>query len=267
MSTESGYPPPSNPNAYDWDERTERFYTGESLPAQADPVEPAGPNVSGLERQRQEYGGLRIGAVVLGWMSSLGTIGLLLTGVLAVGLIAANRGSAQVQLGDTGLIVLASVGALILLLGIYAGSYAAGRMVRFDGGRQGAAVWLLIWVSVLVGGCLLILLDNRYSLRSRAALPAFSVDRSGLTLWGAIGLGTALLVTLLFAILAAKLGLRFHTKVDRAALEPDDAASAQPAGASSNSGLDFFGQDQATLNGPGSDTAQQGAVSGTGPRG
>ena len=88
-------------------------------------------------------------------------------------------------------------------------------MARFDGIRQGLAVW--VW-TVVVGAVLAIAAaigGSDYDVFSRLNLPNVAVGDQTLTTGGAITLGAACLVTLVFAMLGGKLGDRFHRRVDR----------------------------------------------------
>ena len=99
------------------------------------------PNVDDAHRrQREEFGGLSWGSAFFGWLVAVGVATLLIALLSAAG--------AAVGLTDTddaGTIGI--VGGILLLavlaVAYYAGGYVAGRMARFNGPRQGLAVWLL----------------------------------------------------------------------------------------------------------------------------
>ncbi|WP_375001541.1 hypothetical protein [Aeromicrobium sp. CTD01-1L150] len=229
MSTDTA--PTSTFPADDWDERTERIYTGEALDV---PSAPAGP-LTPEERQRQEYGGISVGAAFFGWLGALGVMALVGALVAAVALAAGviqdpTRGG--VRIGEATALAAAISGSVLLLLGVYAGSYVAGRLVRFDGGRQGVAVWILVLVSGLVGAGLAVVVDAQYALRSRPSFPELAIGRDDVLLWGAVTVGIVVLLTLPVAIGSGKLGVRYHAKVERAAREepvpqvaPDEQSS------------------------------------------
>src|SRR3954452_18629596 len=96
---------------------------------------------------REKFGGMNIGAGFFGWLVAI-AIAILLTSI--VGAVAAAAGAssnvtqseAQRQAGSIG-IVAAIVLLVVLLVAYFTGGYVAGRMSRFDGGKQGLAVWLI----------------------------------------------------------------------------------------------------------------------------
>jgi hypothetical protein len=104
---------------------------------------------------------------------------------------------------------------LILMLAYYAGGYVAGRMSRFDGGRQGLGVWLigLVVTAIVVG--LGILFGDQYNIFQRVDLPSMPIPSDKATWGGLIALAAILLGTLLAAVVGGKVGQRYHTKVDR----------------------------------------------------
>jgi MFS family permease len=88
-------------------------------------------------------------------------------------------------------------------------------MARFDGMRQGIAVW--VW-TLLVGAVLAIVAiigGSQYDVFAQLNLPNVAVGDQTLTTGGAITLAAALVVTLIAAIAGGKLGDRFHRRVDR----------------------------------------------------
>jgi hypothetical protein len=104
----------------------------------------------------------------------------------------------------------------VLAVGYYAGGYVAGRMSRFDGGRQGAAVWLLglaVTVLAIIFGAVF---GSKYNILDRVSLPRIPVD-TGTLGWGTVVTAVVvLLLTLLAAVLGGKVGHRYHDRVDRA---------------------------------------------------
>jgi hypothetical protein len=172
-------------------------------------------------RQREEYGGLSWGSAFFGWLVAVG-LAALLTALAsaagaAVGLTQASPDQAADSAGTIGI-----VGGILLLailvIAYYAGGYVAGRMARFNGPRQGFAVWLfglLVTVVLAVAG---VLLGAEYNVLSGLNLPRIPVDEGSLTTGGVIALVAVLLGTLLAAVVGGKAGSRYHRKVDRVGL-------------------------------------------------
>lgn len=164
-------------------------------------------------RQREEFGGLSWGSAFFGWLVAVGLATLLIAVLSAAG--------AAVGLTDTGedAGTIGIVGGILLLavlvVAYYAGGYVAGRMARFNGPRQGVAVWvlgLLVTVLLAVAG---VLLGAEYNVLSGLNLPRIPVDEGSLTTGGLIALAAVLVGTLLAAVAGGKAGSRFHRKVDR----------------------------------------------------
>lgn len=96
---------------------------------------------------------MKIGSALLGWLSALGATAALTALIAVIGVIfgfatdlgigQAVEGAAE-SAGAIG-IVGAIVAAVILFAAYFLGGYVAGRMARFDGIRQGVAVWLGQW--------------------------------------------------------------------------------------------------------------------------
>ena len=187
---------------------------------------PAADTRLGDDRAHEEYGGIKWGAAFFGWLSANGLNVLLLAIAAAAGTaVGLTQSSTQEAasnaetIGITGGIVL----LVILALGYYAGGYVAGRMARFDGARQGLAVWvigLLVTIVLAVAGAVL---GSKYNVLSQLNLPSIPVDGGQATTGGLIALGLVLLVTLGAAVLGGKAGESYHRKIDRVGREATSA--------------------------------------------
>jgi MFS family permease len=172
-------------------------------------------------RQHERYGGFNFGAAFFGWLVAIG-IAVLLTALLS----AAGAAIGLTQLSDTeaeaNAETLSLVGAVLLVLVLaisyYAGGYVAGRMSRFDGGRQGLGVWVLgLLVTLLVAG-LGAVAGAEYNVFANLELPRIPVEEGSLTAGAAIALVAILVVTVIAAIVGGKAGERYHRRVDEAGL-------------------------------------------------
>src|SRR4051794_4276793 len=173
-------------------------------------------------RQREQFGGFNWGAAFFGWLVAVG-VAALLTAILAaagtaIGLTNGVSGGDAAKSADTVGIVGGAVLLAIMLLAYYAGGYVAGRMSRFDGGRQGFGVWLLGLLVTLAIGAAGAIFGAKYNVLSTLPLPRIPVDEGSLTTGGAIALAAFVIGTLLAAIFGGKVGRRYHARVDRAAL-------------------------------------------------
>ena len=171
--------------------------------------------------QRAVFGGVKGGAAFFGWLSANG-LAVLLTALLsaagvALGLAQGIDSSDEaVEQAETlglggGIAVL-----VVLFLAYLAGGYVAGRMARFDGARQGIAVWLIGLAVVLVLAGLGAILGAQYNVLQDLNLPRIPIDEGTATTAGIVTLVALLVVTLLGALIGGKLGERYHRKVDRA---------------------------------------------------
>jgi hypothetical protein len=114
----------------------------------------------------------------------------------------------------TGLLII----ALAFFLSFLIGGYVAGRLARFDGGRNGAAtiLWaILLSVILLFFGSFLpgALFEDLQDFMESSLIPAIgSLTELGLV--GAAIIVGALLVGLLGGFLGGRLGNRYHTRID-----------------------------------------------------
>jgi hypothetical protein len=174
--------------------------------------------------QRARFGGVKWGAAFFGWLSANGLavvlIALLSAAGVAIGLArgVTSADEAVDQANDIG--IGGGVAVLVVLFLAYlAGGYVAGRMSRFDGARQGLAVWLIGLLVVLVLAIAGVALGAQYNVLQQLNLPRIPVDEGTATTAGVITLVAILLVTLVGAVLGGKLGERYHRKVDRAGFD------------------------------------------------
>lgn len=182
-------------------------------------------NIVAAEKER--FGGIKWGSAFFGWLTAIGMTVLLsaLATAIGIGVGAANTVNAQdaanqatenaQSLGIAGGIVL----VVILLLAYYCGGYVAGRMARFDGVKQGLAVWLWGIIIAIIIAILAAVAGSRFDiLGTLGGAPQIPVDGSALTVSGLIGLAIAVLIPLIGAILGGKAGMHFHRKVDQAGI-------------------------------------------------
>jgi hypothetical protein len=170
-------------------------------------------------RQREEFGGINWGAAFFGWLVAVGMaailLGLLSAAGAAFGLSEVSEAEAEANAETIGI-----VGGILLIvvLGIayYCGGYVSGRMSRFDGGRQGVAVWvlgLIVTIALAVAGAVF---GAEYNVLERLNFPRIPIEEGSLTTGAAVALVIVVIATLLLAMLGGKAGERYHKKVDRA---------------------------------------------------
>lgn len=180
---------------------------------------PAAPNLDDVRRrQRDEYGGLSWGSAFFGWLVAVGLAALLIALLSAAGAAVGitktspeEAAAAADTIGIVGGILLLA----ILVVAYYAGGYVAGRMARFNGPRQGFAVWLLGLTVTIVLAVAGVLLGAEYNVLTSLNLPRIPVDEGSLTTGGLIALAAVVIGTLLAAVSGGKAGSHYHRKVDR----------------------------------------------------
>src|SRR5919107_4196059 len=108
-----------------------------------------------VARQKEEFGGMKLGSAFFGWLAATGMAVLLTALVAGAGTAlgvatgtdpAQAAGQAQQNAATVGLVGGIAL-LVVLFVAYYCGGYVAGRMARFNGMKQGIAVWL--WAIVI----------------------------------------------------------------------------------------------------------------------
>ena len=172
-------------------------------------------------RQRERFGGVNWGAGFFGWLVAI-AVTVLLASIL--GAVAAAVGTtqevtesqAESEAGTIGL-VAAILLLVVLMIAYYTGGYVAGRMSRFDGGKQGLAVWGIGLLVTIVAVVLGVVFGSQYNILDRVDLPTMPVPTDTLSIGGVITAIAVLVGTLIAAMAGGKVGRRYHRRVDDAA--------------------------------------------------
>ena len=177
-----------------------------------------------VDAQHERFGGIKWGAAFFGWLSANGLAVLLIALIsaagVAIGLTQGVPSTDEATSNAGGIGIGGGIALLVVLFLAYlAGGYVAGRMSRFDGIRQGVAVWLIGLLVVVALAIVGVVFGSKYNVLSQLNLPRIPVDEGTATTAGIIALVAVLVVTLIGAILGGKLGERFHRKVDRAGFD------------------------------------------------
>ena len=173
-----------------------------------------------VEREREALGGVKVGSAFFGWLAATG-MAVLLTALVAAGgaavsLAQGNEADAPVDtIGLTEAIVL----LVIFFVAYYSGGYVAGRMARFNGMKQGVAVWIWAVVIAIVVAIAGMVAGEQYDIQSELNnFPRIPSNEGDLTTNGIIAAAAIAAVTLIGAIMGGLAGMRFHRRVDRAGL-------------------------------------------------
>jgi hypothetical protein len=166
-----------------------------------------------LVRQRERFGGMKIGSAFFGWLAATGLIVILVAVLAAVGVGTGTTvdQARTLMIGLVGGIVL----LIILFVAYLAGGYVAGRMARFNGARQGLAVWLwgVVMTAVIAGVAALV--GSQQDIPVVFNLPRLQIGEQTGAVATVIGIAIAAAVALVGAILGGLAGMRFHRRVDR----------------------------------------------------
>ncbi len=173
--------------------------------------------------QKERYGGVKVGSAFFGWLTATG-MAVLLTALLAAAGAAVGVGnntditkatdaasSNSKTVGIVGAIVL----LVIVLVAYYCGGYVAGRMARFNGIRQGVAVWVWTLVIAVVLAVLAAVAGQKYNVSATLNIfPRIPVKEGTLTTAGVIALIVVAVAALIGAILGGLAGMHYHRRVD-----------------------------------------------------
>ena len=174
-----------------------------------------------LERERRNFGGMKVGSAFFGWVAAMGIAVLLTALVAATGAAIGQRTS-----GDLGDVVndnASAIGlwgavalAVILFVAYYCGGYVAGRMARFNGALQGLTVWLWAVVIAIIVAILTAVAGSQYDILGNVnGFPRIPMSAADLTTAGIVSAIVFGLVSLGGAVLGGIAGMRYHRQVDR----------------------------------------------------
>jgi hypothetical protein len=175
------------------------------------------------DRLRDMYGGVDWLASFLGFVFAI-VLGALFSAV--AGLVVVPFGITPDlsggQIGASAITGLALLGVLIFLT-FFFGGYVAGRLARFDGGRNGAMVlvWMFIVVVILALAAAIFsgflptgMAEGITNLVGRIVSTAGNLASTGVV--GLVTAAAALLLALLGGSLGGRMGSRYHAEIDRA---------------------------------------------------
>ena len=181
-----------------------------------------------FKREKDEFGGVKVGLAFFGWLTATGTAVMLTALVAAAGTavgVATNTNASTVttqaaQDPKTVSIIGAVTLLVVLFVAYYCGGYVAGRMARFHGVRQGLAVWLWAVAIAALVAVLAALAGNQYDVLSKLnSVPRIPVSQGNLTTGGLIALVVMAAGSLGGALVGGLAGMHFHRKVDKAGLQ------------------------------------------------
>ncbi len=177
------------------------------------------------QREKEEFGGMKFGSAFFGWLTATGMAVLLTALLAAVGAVfslstSTNLNEAADQAGrdpQTVGVTSAIVLLVLLLISYFAGGYVAGRMARFDGAKQGLAVWLWALIIAVAVAILGVIAGSQFDILANLnSFPRLPINEGDLTTAGVIAVVVAALAALIGAVLGGLAGMRYHRRIDRA---------------------------------------------------
>lgn len=184
-------------------------------------------HAAALAAEKDAFSGVKIGSAFFGWLTATGMAVLLTALVAAAGTavgVASDTDATQAaseatrdpqNVGLIGGVVL----LVILFTAYYCGGYVAGRMARFNGWKQGLAVWLWALAVAVVIAVAAGVAGSKFDVLSRLnSFPRIPVDEGTVTTAGLLALLAAAVASLIGALLGGRAGMHYHRKIDRAGL-------------------------------------------------
>lgn len=167
---------------------------------------------------RDRFGGIDLPASLVGMLTAIAAL-ILLGGIVgaAIGAIGYQTGLSGDNVEDISIASL--IGGLVVLAVAYLiGGWTAGRIARYDGGRNGlmTAVWTIVLAGAL--SALAAWFGSEYDVFANVELPQW-FDRDALTIT-ALASGLAAVATMLVAgALGGLWGTRYHRLADETLLD------------------------------------------------
>jgi hypothetical protein len=164
----------------------------------------------GVREVRGRFGGIDPAAIAAGTLSALGAAVLIGSSLAAIGSVAYQLGVDDDDSVSLGGII---AGALTLLVAFFIGGWVAGRMARYDGGRNGLLAAACFVVLAALGALVGAIFGDRHDVFRDINLPQWF--RSGAFTWGAVASTILGIAAIMFAAyLGGRIGSRYHERAD-----------------------------------------------------
>lgn len=170
-----------------------------------------------MESTRDRFGGVDVPATIIGALVAVALVAIL--GAVGGALLGTTVFGESAQLVRADMIPLAIVGAVVLAVAYFFGGWAAGRVARYNGTRNGVVAALLTMLLAVVGGAAGTMLGDRYERLAGIAGPNWlSSDQA--VIGGAVSAVAAVVLMILFAALGGRRGEAYHRRADAYLTEP-----------------------------------------------
>lgn len=191
------------------DEKVDR---GRPVEARTEQTTDTADPYSGIAAARDRFGGIDIPASLVGMLTGFSTT------LILAGLIGAALGAVDYKTGleaDAKDIAIGTMigGVAVLFVGFFVGGWAAGRMARYDGARNGfaAGIWALILAAILAAPGWI---SGDYDIFRNVDLPQW-LSTDEFTTYAIITGIAAIAAIFVGAILGGLWGERYHRRADR----------------------------------------------------
>ena len=179
------------------------------------------PAVHPIAAARERFGGVDLPASLVGMLTALAMV-VLLGGLVgaAIGVIGYQTGLDGDNVNDISFASLIG-GVAVLFVSYLIGGWAAGRIARYDGARNGlmTGVWTIVLAAVL--SALAAWFGNEYDVLSNVDLPQW-FNRDALTGVAIVSGAAAIVAMLLGGLLGGLWGTRYHRLADETLLDAHD---------------------------------------------
>jgi MFS family permease len=169
---------------------------------------------AGIAAAHERFGGIDIPASLVGMLTALSTT-LILAGLIGAAVGAVGYQTGLEQNADAGEVSTASLigGVAVLFVAYLIGGWAAGRIARYDGARNGFAtgIWTLVLGAILAG--LGAWLGSEYDVFRNVELPQW-FESDALTTVALISGIAAIAAMFAGGILGGLWGERYHRRAD-----------------------------------------------------
>lgn len=171
---------------------------------------------AGIHAARERFGGIDLPAALVGMLTALALL-VILGGIVggAMGAFGYQTGLRAEEVTIAGLIA----GLVVLFVSFLLGGWAAGRMARYDGLRNGILTVIFAIVLIAILSALAAWLGTQYDVLRDANLPRW-FSRDVLTSAGILSAIVAVVVALVAGALGGMWGERYHRRADREILAP-----------------------------------------------
>lgn len=181
--------------------------------------------------QRLEFGGFNWLSAFYGWIVASALAALFTAVLTASGAAVAFTNGVSSLTNNLSGVGLMSALYLVAAMAVsyYAGGYVAGRMSRFDGGRQGLGVWAMGLIVAAILALVGVAFGANYNLLQQLNLPHIPVQDGALSIASLVTLLVGMAVTLAAAFAGAKVGEAYHRRVDQSGVAEMETGAYQPA--------------------------------------